>query len=331
MNQEEIVDDTLLAKFLAGEATPEEAMQVIDWIEKSKENKLVFDQSQRAWSMQKEFSSGISDKGEILKLITRKNTSKKFVQFKLVTPLRIAASLLILAAAAYAVYFITKPSVSDATEEWITTNSMGVVEKFSLPEGTSIALNRNSRLTYPKEFRGGVRTVKLSGEALFDVTHNPDQPFVVSCNEINIKVLGTAFNIRNMADSATIEAHVIRGRVAMSNSRESIEIGAGWIGVYDKSAKKFTLKKADTENQMGYATHTFSFEDTSLKQITDNLGESYGVSFVFENEKLKDCHLTSSYKNKPLSFILEVISESLNLRYTVKGNIVYLSGNGCME
>jgi len=326
MSQEDIIDDVLLAKFLAGEATPEEAMLVTDWIEKSNENKLLFDQSQQAWALQEENLLAPADKSKILNSITSRKPSSRSVSF--FTPLRMAASLLVLVAVGSAFYFMNLDSSKE--EDWITTNSKEEVAKFTLVEGSSISLNRKSQLTYPKEFNGETRTVKLSGEAFFDVTHNQAQPFIVVCDEINIKVLGTAFNISNSSGSPTIETQVTRGKVAMYNRTESIQIEAGWTGIYDKSTKKLTLKKAKSENRIGYATHTFTFEDTSLKQVTDNLASSYGVSFVFENEKLKDCHLTSSYENKSLSFILEVIAESLNVRYTVKGNIVYLSGDGCM-
>ncbi|GHM99207.1 anti-sigma factor [Cytophagales bacterium WSM2-2] len=322
MNQQEIVDDALLAKFLAGEATPEEAMLVTDWIDASEENKRLFTQSQQAWAMEDE-SVAPMEKSKILSTITQKSTGKSVEFF---TPLRIAAAITLIAACVVGYYTIPNTPVE---ETWITKNTNEEVSKFNLPEGTSIALNRNSKISYPKAFDGQTRTVKLSGEALFDVVHNPEQPFIVNCDEINVKVLGTAFNITNKSASV-IETQVTRGKVAMYTADQSINIEAGWIGSYDKSTRKLSLRKSISENKIGYATHTFTFEDTSLKQVTDNLSESYGVSFIFENDKIKDCHLTSSYNDKSLSFILDVISESLNVKYTVKGNIVYLSGDGCL-
>ena len=327
MDSENTVDDSLIAKFFAGEATPEEAMLIFDWVDKSQENKLLFDQLQQAWALNQDAFFTASNKSRVWNSVTESIKSTKIVRVSFFTPLRIAATVFILLAAGAAVYFLLP--TSPTKEGWITKNSKEEIFKLPLPEGTSIVLNKNSKLSYPKEFKGSTRTVKLSGEAFFDVVHNPDQPFIVDYGEVSVKVLGTSFNVSELKSSFAVETQVIRGKVMMYDKNNSIIIEAGWTGIYDRVSKKLSRRKTESENNVGYATHTFTFEDTSLKQVTDNLSNSFGVSFVFENEKLKDCRLTSSYNNKSLTFILDIITETLNLKYTVKENTVYLSGDGC--
>ncbi len=327
MDSENTVDDSLIAKFFAGEATPEEAMLISDWVDKSQENKLLFDQLQQVWALNQDTFFTASNKSRVWNSVTESIKSTKIVRVSFFTPLRIAATVFILLAAGAAVYFLLP--TSPTKEEWITKNSKEEIFKLPLPEGTSIVLNKNSKLSYPKEFKGSTRTVKLSGEAFFDVVHNPDQPFIVDYGEVSVKVLGTSFNVSELKSSFAVETQVIRGKVMMYDKNNSIIIEAGWTGIYDRVSKKLSRRKTESENNVGYATHTFTFEDTSLKQVTDNLSNSFGVSFVFENEKLKDCRLTSSYNNKSLTFILYIITETLNLKYTVKENTVYLSGDGC--
>jgi ferric-dicitrate binding protein FerR (iron transport regulator) len=327
MKPEDAIDDALIAKFLAGEATPEEAMLVSDWIDRSEENKAWFNQSQQAWLQHQPVTEARDYKSDAWKAIRQNISPAPAGKVVFFTPLRVAATILLLISVGTILYLL-KPA-TPAQEAWITENSNEKILTLPLPEGTSIVLNRNSSLSYPKEFKGKTRTVKLEGEAFFDVTHQADQPFEVDYGEVTIKVLGTAFNVRDQKTSATIETQVIRGKVMMSHRDRSIIIEAGWTGEYNKKSKALSLRKSQSENRLGYATHTFTFEDASLKSVTDLLAESYGVVFVFENEKLKDCHLTSSYQNKSLSFILEVIAESLNLKYTWKENRVYLSGDGC--
>lgn len=328
MDQANTIDDSLIAKFLAGEATPEEAILVTDWIDQSNENKTLFSQAQQAWALQENISPEVIDKSQAWRSVSKRISTMRRSRTLGFTPLRIAAAVLVLVSVAAAVYLLI-PS-TPMKEEWITTNSKEEIFNLPLPEGTSIVLNKNSTLSYPKEFKNATRLVKLTGQAFFDVMHKPDQPFIIECGDVSIKVLGTAFNVSGLNNASIVETQVTRGKVMMYDKDNSIIIEAGWTGSYERSSKKLSLKKTKTENNLGYATHTFTFEDTSLKQVTENLSESYGVTFVFENEKLKDCHLTSSYNNKPLSFILNVIAESLNLEYTVKGNTVYLSGNGCL-
>lgn len=327
MKPEDTIDDVLIARFLAGEASPEEAMLVSDWIDRNEQNKLLFDQSQQAWLLNQSVKETGDTKSEAWKAIRKNISPAPAARVVFFTPLKIAAGILLLISLG-AVAYLLKPT-APAQDDWITENSKEKILSLPLPEGTSIILNRNSSLSYPKEFKGKTRTVKLEGEAFFDVTHQADQPFEVNYGEVTIKVLGTAFNVRDHKTSAILETQVIRGKVMMSHGDRSIIIEAGWTGEYDKKSKTLSLKKSLSENHLGYATHTFTFEDASLKSVTDQLAESYGVVFVFENEKLKDCHLTSSYDNKPLTFILDVIAESLNLKYTRKENSVYLSGDGC--
>jgi len=328
MDEHNTVDDSMIAKFLAGETSPEEAMLVTDWIDQSKENKTLFEQSQQAWALQTNSSFENRSKSAAWRALSQNTLTKPKAEPLIFTPLRIAATLLILVTIGAAIYLVSFRK--SAKDEWITTNSKEEIFRLPLSEGTSVVLNKNSTLSYPKEFKGAARSVKLTGQAFFDVTHKPDQPFIVEYGDVNIKVLGTAFNVVDLKNATIVETQVTRGKVMMYDKDNSIVIEEGWTGVYERSIRKLSLRKTKSENNVGYATHTFSFEDTSLKQVTDNLSESYGVVFVFENEKLKDCHLTSSYNNKPLSFILNVIAESLNLEYTVKGNTVYLSGNGCL-
>jgi len=309
MDQKNNIDDALIAKFLAGEATPEEAMLMTDWIDQSTDNKALFDRSQRALVSQDYVNISLQDQSRIRQSIIRSKPGR--VPF--FTPLKLAAAVLILVAVGIVIY-LTRPTSPTVEEAWITKNSNEEIFKLPLSEGSAIVLHKNSILVYPKKFNGPTRIVKLTGEAFFDIAHNSAQPFVVDCEEISIKVLGTAFNVNCIKNKAIVETQVIRGKVMMYTVLDSIDIEAGWIGSYDRSSKQLSLRKAQNENLIGYATHTFNFEDTALKQVTENLADSFGVTFVFENDKLKDCRLTTTYHNKPLNFILDVIAESLNVK-----------------
>ncbi|HLZ15914.1 MAG TPA: DUF4974 domain-containing protein, partial [Cyclobacteriaceae bacterium] len=90
------------------------------------------------------------------------------------------------------------------------------------------------------------------------------------------------------------------------------------------------LEKLQSENNVAYATHILTFNSISLKEICAHLSKTYGVQFTFENKRVEQCTLTSAYSNKSLSFIMDVISESLGIRYQIKGNTVYISGDGCL-
>jgi len=123
---------------------------------------------------------------------------------------------------------------------------------------------------------------------------------------------------------------VTRGKVLMYTPERQIIIEAGMKGIYYKQTKELVLAKTKSNNSIAYATHSLSFSSTTLKDVSDQLSKAYGVKFVFENKKIQECRLTTEYQDKSLAFIMDVISESLNLIYTIKDNTVYISGDGCL-
>ncbi|HEV8515345.1 MAG TPA: FecR family protein [Cyclobacteriaceae bacterium] len=331
MSKENLLDETLISKFIAGEATPEEAILVNDWIAASEENKIYFTQLEQAWTFDKK-SSGSSLKKEMIwsaleQTINKTQGSKKELS---ISPYRIAAAILLLIGFSAAFYFFNSSKQSPSTIVWETRQTSNEVAELNLPDGSAVKINRKSVIKWQRKFDGRDREILLEGEAYFDVAHDPGKPFVVSTQEVKIKVLGTAFNILDNKEQKEIETIVTRGKVLMYTRDRQIVIEAGMKGTYHKQTKELTLTKMKNSNSIAYATHSLSFSESTLKDVTDQLSRAYGVQFIFENKKIQDCRLTTECQNKSLAFIMDVISESLNLTYTIKNNTVYISGDGCI-
>lgn len=326
MTNPTLIDDTLLGKFLAGEATPEEAMQVNDWIEASEENKTRYQQFEKIWFAETQ-EERRADKEEVwrkLQPLLKNKTVAKQIFF---TPFRLAASLALLVGAGIVIYFwnLNPPD----TLTWEAREAHQDVVAMTLPDGSSVTMNRKSHIQWPKGMEGPQRNIVLKGEAYFDVSHNPSKPFVITVDDIRIKVLGTAFNVQNDSIKNEVETEVTRGKVLMSTSHKEIIIEAGMKGIYRRATGELSLEKLVSENNIAYATRALSFSNTSLDEVTRQLSKAYGVQFVFTNTKLKECPLTTEYHNQSLSFIMDVIAESLHLTYEIKDNTVFISGDGC--
>jgi ferric-dicitrate binding protein FerR (iron transport regulator) len=321
------IDDTLAAKFLAGEASPEEAIIVNEWIEASVENKVYFKKLEEAWSLDVKNNQPIvkQEAWQSLQANLAKNESNGFGFY----PHKIAAAILIVMMTCAGIYFYTLQNTKSELA-WNVKQTTDEVASLNLADGTSITMNRKSRLKWSKQYSKTAREVSLDGEAFFDVAHNPTKPFIISTDEIKIKVLGTSFNVWHDYDHEEIKTNVARGKVMMYDANKSIVIGAGMTGVYHKHTKEFTITKSQNQNAIGYINHSLTFSNATINEITVELSKSYGVKFVFENEKLGNCRLTTQYKNKSLSFILNIIEESLNIKYNIKGDTVYISGDGCL-
>lgn len=315
--------DALLAKLLAGEASPEEAILANDWINATEGNRLRYEEFEKIWSLGSNKRIDVLNKEQTKAAITNSVVPKtKAIQW----PYRIAAGVVLVIGVTISLYYLLPGKKVDT---WSIKETSNEVASLSLPDGSSVTVNRNSRIQWPEDKGSGVRKVRMNGEAFFDVSHNPVRPFLVTIDEVTIKVLGTAFNVSNTS-SEKIETEVMRGKVMMYDAQSNVIIEAGMKGVYDKKTKTMRLEKLEDENNVAYATHVLSFESITLKEVCEHLGKTYGVQFSFENKKVEGCTLTSAYSNKSLSFIMNVISESLGITYQIKGDSVYISGDGCL-
>jgi transmembrane sensor len=330
------IDEELIVKYLDGEASPDEAIAIDDWRNASSENNKLFEQIEQSVTL---FNRGEKFKTpdvlqEWLKIkeqtIDRREQKKKTI---FLTPFRIAASLVLIAIAGYLVTLMLSKTTGPTSEPgWLTKNSAAEILETKLADQSKITLYRNSIVSYPEKFDKKVREVRLvEGEAYFDVTHNPEQPFVVDVKEIQVKVLGTSFNIQSAQELNTIEIQVTRGSVMIYNDFGSEIVNAGQVGTYDRKTKLFnvTTNNVSKLNTVGYATQSFDFTDVTLEEVTAHLSKTFNVTFNFKNEKLKNCRMNGEFKNRSLDFILKVISATFEIECTKEGNVIELSGNAC--
>jgi transmembrane sensor len=322
------VDELLMAKFLSGEANPEEAMQLHDWIHLSSENLENWKKVEGLWMIQSEVKYSSPDKSEAKQIILGK-VDRKSNQINYKSLLRVAAVVLMLIVSVVVLYIQYDP-IPLAEKNWITQNSLDKLVEFKLSEGTTVVLNKNSGLEYPQQFDPKQRNVVLHGEAYFDVVSNPKQPFMITCNNIQLEVIGTSFNVRSDQEKKLVELQVIQGKVKMFNDTDGVIVEAGWKGVYQTETKQFTIEPLHSENEVAYATKKFVFESAKLSEVIQYLEDAYNVDIVLENSAVSNCQLTSSFEGRKLSLILEVISKSMNLNYEIHNKKVIIRGDGCV-
>ena len=335
------IDEELIVKYLDGEASPEEAIAIDDWRNASLENRTLFEhieQSVSIFDRGKKFvapnvtTEWLKLKGETIdankNLETRiKSHLPKTRTF--FTPLRAAASIAVIAGIATALYIANFKT--DQTQT-LTKQSAGEIVKTNLADNSTVTQFRNTIISFPTTFDNKIRAVNLiKGEAYFDVAHNPEKPFVVTVNELQVKVLGTAFDIRNNEASNTIEIQVVRGSVLIYNEYGSEVVNAGHTGTYYREARRFEVSGTtlSNHNTVGYATQSFDFTDVTLEEVAKHLSKTFDVTFNFKNEKLKNCRMNGEFNDRSLDFILKVISATFEIKYSKEGKTIELSGNAC--
>jgi len=314
VHKENNIDFELLAKYLSGESTPEEAIEVDDWISYSANNRRVFEQVSLAWQ-------GTAE--DVAERVNRPASPHKINIYRV----GIAASLLVLFGALWLI--VRSPqnehsgnSTSNAVS-YITKRAGKGILRDTLPDRSTVVQNANSVLRYPSDFNAANRELHLGGEAWFDVMPNAAKPFLIDIGKIRVIVLGTSFNVQQ--SSSRIEVSVNTGSVMMLNELDSLIVKTGQKGIYDIKENKFILLNSFNFNDLGYATQKLSFENIPLKEIAAQIEKAYGVTVVFRNEKLKYLTMSSSFDNNSITYIFDVISVTLHVNYKINNNVVYIS------
>jgi len=204
----------------------------------------------------------------------------------------------------------------------------------NLPDGSSVILNENSRVELSKNFsKNGLREVHLYGEAYFDVTHDPNKPFIVYAGKVKTTVLGTAFNIKESSLAKTVTVTVTRGKVKVGDSQKTFNvIVPDEQVVIDESLTKHTKKVVKAVSVIEWTNQDIYFDDVSIKDVAKQLQERFKVSIVFSNEQIKSCRFSATFmKDQSLAQILKVIGEFNQIKYQIKDNskTVVLDGSGC--
>lgn len=192
-----------------------------------------------------------------------------------------------------------------------------------LSDGTEVWLNSDSRLKFPITFPNGQRVVELIGEAYFDVTKNKSAPFIVKTAAMNIKVLGTAFNISAYPREEEQQTTLVTGKIAaMLNDSEStlLELLPNQQIIYNVESNKYAVKYVDAESYGDWRGGVFVFEEATLETITNKLARWYDIHFFFQNQKAKEQKFTGKLPRfENCEVLLKIIEKSTNVKFTIDG------------
>jgi transmembrane sensor len=252
----------------------------------------------------------------------------------------------------YKNYFHTDNKVV-TYKELIDENSEGLVEQtnnsdkpqiITLSDGSSVLLQPNSKLSYPKIFTGNERKVYLSGEGFFEISKNPKKPFFVYANEIVTKVVGTSFRVKAYSDQPDVEVLVRTGKVRVKSNDLVSSSSHEEVILLPNQALRF-LRKDLIFNKITNITEdvvltksvgnieqlSFEFTDIPVSQIFQTIEQAYLVEIDYPENKLKDCHLTTSLSDQPLTEKLKIVCNSIgnNTSFEMNGNQIIIISDGC--
>ena len=190
-----------------------------------------------------------------------------------------------------------------------------------LCDGTKVYLNSGTKLEFPSRFDGNVRSVSLKGEAYFEVVRNERKPFVVEVDEMKVKVLGTAFNVKSYVDEPGIYTTLVQGSVAiLRDGQPEKKIKPGEQAYYNKSVGTLSVSPVDVDEFTAWKDGLFCFKDIALEEILRIVSRWYDLEIFYMNQEAKS--VVYSGKMPMYSSVEDVLRKfeiSGDVRFELKG------------
>lgn len=196
--------------------------------------------------------------------------------------------------------------------------------RIALPDGSTIFLNRNTKVTYNNDFIRQGRKVTLSGEAFFDIVPDETSPFTVDAGNASIKVLGTSFSVLTSNDNSEVEVFVQTGKVLLSGNSgtNNLVVDPGYIATV--GAGQIESKLNTDPNYLSWNTGRLVYTDQKLSNVFTDLKKVYGIGITTEDSAIPDLSITTTFENQSHETIMLIICTTFNLSFTRDGNVYHL-------
>ena len=336
----------LIYKSFSEKLSEEERSQLDQWLAASEENRKEATVLENIWQKSAEYSKDLSvDLDQDFALLQNRieqsemTTEKPAAIVKNLptakakswwTPLSIAAAVLLLAGA----FFVMNRGESTPSVLMASTQA-GETVNVSLADGSTVWLNENSSLTYFKAADGAQRNVELEGEAFFEVSKNPNQPFVISTkNGMEVKVLGTSFQVSAYPNQASTEVVVKTGKVSFGKKEElkPMILTANQRGTFDTQAGKYTRGEVENFNAISWQNKVLDFSDIPLSKVIADVEKHFDLQLTLVDSNLAGCKFGSIFNQPEKEQTLQTISNVFKMKLVkVNENNYRLEGGECIN
>ena len=350
----------LISRSLSGEATAQEREQLKDALQDQPGLMQQYDMLQQVWQMRPGMQEEKEEKGKINRILQLSAAEQganlegqPVVHLSRPGSIRKIFKWSALAAAVSAGVWLSielfesnrKPSNEIVAQNGSKTRTI-------LPDGSTVWLNAGSKIIYEPSFSGPFREVTLQGEAFFEVVRQPEHPFIVHAGDLNITVLGTAFNVKSYLEDKTIETTLIRGLVQITRKNDSTG-----MPVYLHPNQKIVLPASIEEEKPAtsiranpfiepHPTNQITNLDTALKEnerietawiynrlefrgdsfeeLSRKLQRWYNVNIHFEDEAVKQLTFNGSLENETVEEAFHALKAAVPFDFTIHNNEIFI-------
>ena len=193
----------------------------------------------------------------------------------------------------------------------------------TLVDGTRVWLNSSSSLRFPTSFRDPERTVELSGEAYFEVAQNRKKPFTVKVNDVEVKALGTDFNIMAYKDETTINTTLMEGSVVVSKWKETVRLNPGQQAQISEDGKIDIVKNADTEQAIAWKNGFFNFTGSDIETTMRQIARWYNIEVIYE-DKITEHFNGTILRNASIERVLRMLEFTGVVNFDIQGRKIFV-------
>lgn len=238
--------------------------------------------------------------------------------------IRIAAAVIVVMGLASVLLYLNDKGILSRKIIVATTENQKNLQ-VSLPDGSTIYLNRNTRLSYNHDFGKKGRHVDLEGEAFFEISPDSLKPFTVDAGKAIVKVIGTTFSVLSNNTDSAVEVFVKSGKVMLSSSTssEDLILDPGFVGTMNAGKSAKTIN--DDPNYLSWNTGLLFYNGQKLDIVFKDLKKVYNMDIVADDPGILENTWTSPIDNQPQETIIRLICISFNLGYTKDGNVYHLT------
>lgn len=198
--------------------------------------------------------------------------------------------------------------------------------KIWLPDGTKVWLNAASQITYPTVFTGNEREVSIRGEVYFEVAHNATKPFIVRTdNNMQVRVLGTHFDVNAYADEDIIKTTLLEGSVRVTSASDVQMLKPGEQMQLSGNGRLKVVKDVDVESIMGWKEGVFNFNDADITSVMRQLSRWYDIDVVYKGAMPKDLFTAIISRNNNISQVLSMLESTLRVYFNIQNRTIYVS------
>ena len=325
MENNQRIPTQLIERFLSGKISDSEEKELFDWIN-TKPNRDVLFQKElerlRPIIARRKDEEVSSQWKQLFYKIKGKPVSSPY-RFKWIVTSAAAAILLI-------ALILTSVFDNNDTEyfqienitELVTTS--GEKRSVILADGTNVVLNSGSKLIFPNDFNGKAREVELYGEAFFAVSPDKAKPFIVKTSGLNVRVLGTSFNIEAFPGSGEINTTLVNGKVLLEKVDRDKTIPLAEMSPFDHAVYKTEKQEISIQREknidqyIAWKEGKLVFLNASIEEVAKKLELWYNVTVRIESEELKQAHFTCTFTNEPIDQVLNLLKISYPIQYSIE-------------